>query len=1841
MPDIKDYLENLSSDKKALLALKALRNKSSRVEEIPSTSISAIPRVDGLNRFPLSFAQQRIWFLEQFEKGSSRYNFCNAYKIKGKLDLRALEYALNQIIKRHEVWRTTFQYFEGEAMQIVSPEVKINIKVIDMKEKAEEEVYDFVQGITENIVDLTKLPLIDPIIINISEDEQLFLWVTHHIINDGGSIGNFVIELEQFYNNFETDKLSKLSDISIQYGDFSLWQRNWLKGSILENQIEYWKKKLGGELPVLELPTDRIRQAIKTTNADFVYANINKELRDKLKNLGIKEGCTTFMTLLTAFKVLLYRYTGQEDIIVGSPISNRKGRELEGLIGFFANTIVLRTRVEGELSFSELLNRVKETSLEAYEYQDVPFEKLVDELQVKRDLSNTPIFQVMFTYESDEDKIPNLLGVEVEPYSVEGKTGSFDITLYLTESDQGIKLKLSYNPDLFDEITVQRLLRHYEILLSSATENPSGLISELPILPEEEEQKLILEWNDTSFKFTEATGIHGLFEEQVKLVPYSIAATFEGKSYTYRELNEKSNQLANYILSKGISKGKKIALYMDRSLELLVGLIAILKSGAAYVPIDPTYPRDRIGYMFKEAQVFLVVTTSDLVLEVDGLKDLDKFCIDTQWDLVTNCSFENPEVDISPENAAYIIFTSGSTGKPKGVVIEHRNILNYAQGILKNMEFTPGLSYAIVTTFAADLGLTTLWGALCSGGELHIITYDRAADPESFAEYFRKNSIDVLKIVPSHFEALKGIANLRDIIPNKCLIFGGEASNWDIISKIRAIKPECRIINHYGPTETTVGTLIYNIMDRGFNDSLNNVPLGRPLPNTRTYILDTSMQLVPIGVAGELYIGGEGVTSGYLNRPEVTAEKYVPDLFGTEPGKSLYRTGDLAKYLPDGNIEFLGRLDGQVKIRGYRIEIGEIETLLRNHNLLKDCVVIVREDKPGEKQLIAYVVLKVENNENYSAGILREYLKKQLPNYMVPAAFVQLKVIPLNANGKIDRLSLPMPDNNRRESEDGFVAPRNKEEANMVKIWSQVLEIKKIGIDDNFFDLGGDSFKAIKVVRSIGSKVGVMELFRNPTIRELAVHLSSNNSKKRNVLHELTKPIPMNRKVVSLICVPYGGASAITFQPLANVMPRNYSLYSVELPGHDYSCPDEALVSLEESANRCFEEIKANVKGPIVLYGHCLGGSLVMILAKMLEAAGIKVDGILMGAIFPSPRLSNKFFDFWAKIFPNVLSEKGYRDLLKSVGGLNDTISADESKFMLRNLRHDSIESEEAFTKFYNNEEKTKFKAPITCVVGQSDRMTEFYQERYKEWGDFTETVDLKVIDFAGHYFQKHQALELSNIIEEKVDLWQGRVVPSSKDVEIDTMAEDTYKIKTSMEKQINPSMKLFLIVAVAQLISSLGSILSGFATGIWVYKQSGALSEFAMMFLIGLLPTILLLPLSGAIADRVDRRLILILCDMATALTSLWLFILLSSNNLQLFHIYIIIVVGSVAGAFKRPAYMAAITQISPKKYFMQANSISQFSGAIGGIMAPVFGGIFIEIIGFKGIVVIDFLTFLIAIATLIFVKFPNTMFRRQEEPIIKEIIGGWNFIIKRKSLVAMVIFFIVCNFFESMFDVIVTPLCLTFSKPSSLGIILAFSAIGTLVGSIIMMVTGGVKKRAKGMVGFMIFSAISIMVAGLKPSAVFVSIALFGFGLSVALVDIHWQSIIQVKVGLELQGRVFAINQMLAWSMRPFSYISAGVLADHVFEPIMKGNNTISQKLGPVIGSGVGRGMGLMLIIAGGILFVWTIIGFKYKPLCEMDDILLDAVPDAITVKDKDILQELADKKVKGITRNQVEVV
>ena len=1818
-----------------------VRKLGKYIDNTEKSKYSSIKSVAKKEFYKVSSAQKRMFALYQFAKEETNYNIPSVMIIEGRLEKNKVEESFRKLIERHEAFRTSFELIDDEIMQKIHDEAEFNLEYEEVNEASEDTVKAIVGDFIKPF-DLSKAPLLRAKLVKLKksaepEKEQHMLMVDmHHIISDGTSISIIMDEFTRLY------KGESLEELKIQYKDYSAWENEMLNSEIMKKHEEYWINMFSKGIPVLNLPTDFPRPSLQSFEGKTINFKLDKEYAKKIKKMCKANGVTLYMALLAAYNVLLSKYSGQDDIVVGSPIAGRPHADLQSVVGIFINTLAMRNYPEGEKTFSEFLKEVKKNALGAYENQDYQFDKLVEKLDIKRDLSRSALFDTMFVLQNTNNKEIALDDISIKPYEFENKVSKFDLTLVAAEANEEIDFTLEYCPKLFKKETAERMIEHYKNILKEALDNPGIKLSDIRMLSEEEERAILVKFNDSKVDFPDIKGIHQLFEKQAEQVPDSIAASFEGRDYTYKELNEKANQLANYINTLGVHIGGKVAIYMERSLEIITALLGVLKSGAAYVPIDPAYPKDRIESILIESDVSVIITTSALAEEIENIERIDRLCIDSEWNLIEGYSKENLNIDILPSSPAYIIFTSGSTGKPKGVVIKHKNIINYTQGILKELKVERGLSFAIVTTFAADLGLTALWGALCSGGQLHIISYDRAADPGSFEEYFKNNSIDVLKIVPSHFDALRAAANIENLIPNKYLIFGGEASNWETIACIKAVKPECKIINHYGPTETTVGVLTYRISELPEKDSLHSVPIGKPLANSKAYILDKFMRPVPVGITGELYIGGEGVTSGYLNHPELTAEKYVTNEF--KRNEKLFRTGDLARYLKDGNIEFLGRIDNQVKIRGYRIEIGEIETIIKNYPSVQDSVVIVREDKPGEKYLAAYIVSKVGSAEEYSETNLREHLKKLLPKYMLPAVYVKLQTIPLTANGKVDRYALPAPDLYQRNLENGFKAPETKEEIEMSRIWSKVLGIEKISIDDDFFDLGGDSFKAIRLVRSISNTLGVMELFKNSTIRELTAYLSKDTLAEefianRTMLHELTRPIDEKNKAVSIICLPYGGGSAISYQPLANCMPKNYSLYAVELPGHDFSCPDEQLASIEDSAARCFEEIKQKVKGPIVLFGHCLGASMAVLLTYMLEEAGMQVDGVFMSAMFPAPRITNKFFKVWNKIFPDMLSDRDNQDMLKTIGGLNKDISHDETEFIVRNLKHDLKESTKCFTELYADTEKSKFKAPISCVVGDSDRTTEFYQERYKEWEHFSESVDLKVIKYAGHFFFKNQAEELANIIKEKVELWQKQALPSmQQSVQPKTIklsegkekVENRARSKTINKKQAVPSMKLFLIVAIVQIISEIGTILSGFGSGVWVYKQTGVLSQFAIMFLFGVLPAIVMLPISGAIVDRFDRRIILILSDILSAACSLSLLIMICNNSLHIWQIYVFTVVAAISNTFRQPAYMAAITQISPKMYLMQANSVAQFSGAIGGIIAPICGGVFMDFIGFKGLVTIDLITFVISMITLALIRFPDTMFTRLEEPIMKELSGGWNFIIKRRSLVIMVLFFLVSNFLMSIFDVTMTPLILSYSNSTVLGIVSAFSGAGALVGSIAMLITGGTKKRAKGMVGFVISLAVSIIIASIRPLPVFAAIALFGFSFSLAVVNIHWQSLIQVKVGLELQGRVFAINQMMVSVLRPVSYITAAILADKVFEPIMSYSIFNSPIICAVLGTGAGRAMRVTLFIAGAVLLIWSIMGFKYKPLSEMDDILEDAVPDVIIIKDKDKLQEMADRKI-----------
>jgi len=1028
---------------------------------------------------PLSFAQERLWFLDQLGPGNTAYGIPVAYRLQGSLDVAALEWSLNEIVRRHEVPRTTFAVVDGRPVQVIAPEMRLTLPVEDLRglpeAEQEAEVERWATEEAQHPFDLAQGPLLRAALLRLDEEEHVLLLTMHHIVSDGWSMGVFNRELAALYEAFSAGKPSPLPELPLQYADFVVWQREWLQGEVLEEQVAYWRQHLGNDLPVLELPIDRPRpvaQSFRGAHRSFVLSG---DLTESLKALSRREGVTLFVTLLAAFKTLLYRYTGQEDTIVGSPIAGRNRSEIEGLIGFFVNTLVLRTDLSGAPTFRELLGRVREVTLEAHAHQDLPFEKLVEVLQPERDLSHNPLFQVMFAFQNAPMEALVLPGLTVVPLEVESKAAQFDVTLSMEETGQGLKGVVEYNTDLFDGVTIERMIGHFETLLEGVVVNPEQRLWELPLLTEAEHHRLLVEWNDTRAEYPQDKCIHQLFEEQVERTPGAVAVVFEGEQLTYAELNRQANQLAHYLQKLGVETEVLAGICVERSLEMVVGLLGILKAGGAYVPLDPAYPKERLAFMLEDTQAPVLLTQERLV---EGLPEHEArvVCLDADWEAIAGESTENPDSGVTVDNLAYVIYTSGSTGRPKGVLLAHRGLSIVSGAQIRTFGLGPGDRVLQFASLSFDAATFEIFMALRVGVTLCLGTQESLLPGPTLIEMLQDLGVTIVTLTPSALASLpiEGLPDLHTIT------VAGEACSADLVARWAEGR---RFFNLYGPTEATIWTTAAECVDGS-----HKPPIGHPVDNTEIYLLDTYLHPVPVGVPGELHIGGVGLARGYLNRPGLTAQKFIPNPFSDRPGARLYKTGDLARYLPDGNIEFLGRIDHQVKIRGFRIELGEIEAVLGQYPAVRETVVLAREDTPGDKRLVAYVVPRDEQIPVISE--LRRFLKEKLPDYMVPSTFVTLDVLPLTPNGKVDRRALPAPDAAGLERETVFVAPRTPIEEELAQMWRDILGIEQVGIHDSFFDLGGHSLLATQVVSRVREvyhvEMPVRSLFEAATVANLA-----------------------------------------------------------------------------------------------------------------------------------------------------------------------------------------------------------------------------------------------------------------------------------------------------------------------------------------------------------------------------------------------------------------------------------------------------------------------------------------------------------------------------------------------------------------------------------------------------------------------------------------------------------------------------------------------------------------------------------------------------------------------------------
>ena len=1059
--------------------------------------IQTVPRE---GKLPLSFAQQRLWFLQQLSPDSPSYNLLLVLLLGGSLNVVVLEQSLSELIRRHEIFRTTFPMVDGKPVQVIAPPTTLTLPVEDLQGLSAQEqtaqIRQMAKSFASKPFSLALGPLVQFTLLQLGSQEYVLLLKMHHIVYDGWSHGIFIHELSQLYEAFTKGLPNPLAELPIQYADFAVWQRQWLTGVVLNQQLNYWKQQLADAPLVLELPTDRPRPPVQTGRGGVECFQLHHDLTQRLKHLSLESEASLYMTLLAAFFVLMSRYSGQLDIVVGSPIANRNRPEIESLIGFFVNTLALRVDLSGNPIFRDFHAQVRQTTLSAYAHQDLPFEVLVEKLQPDRDLSRNPLVQVMFTVQNAPKSSGDLPGLTIQnmPLPLD-ETAKFDLQLHCSEVPEGLEGIWSYSNDLFDATTITRISRHFQTLLEAIVANQEARISSLPLLTQAEQHQLLVEWNNTQTQYQLDKCIHQLFEEQVRKTPHSVAVVFEDEELTYQELNQRANQLAHYLQSLGVGPEVLVGICVERSLEMVVSLLGILKAGGAYLPLDPALPQESLTFRLQDAQVPILLTQKGLLKREDAQVQTVLY-LDADWELIAQESEANPNSKVIPQNLAYVLYTSGSTGQPKGVAIEQRQILNYLHAILDKLQLPIGASFATVSTFAADLGNTAIFPALCTGGCLHIVSQERATDPKALAEYFGHHPIDCLKITPAHLATLLASKASDSILPRQCLVLGGEAASWVEIEKIQQEAPNCRILNHYGPTETTVGVLTYPVLSKQANYNSKTVPIGRPIANTQVYILDCHQQPVPIGVPGELHIGGASLARGYLNRPDLTTEKFI-NQFNDIINTRLYKTGDLVRYLSDGNIEFLGRLDRQVKIRGFRIELSEVETAIAQHPAVRETVVMAREDIPGRKYLAAYIVSN--HSETLTSKTLRDFLKKKLPSYMVPGAFVMLNALPLTLNGKVDHRTLPIPDTASQELETTFVAARTWLEELLARIWCEVLHRQQVSIHDNFFELGGDSILSILIIakaKQAGLQLTPKQIFQHQTIAGLAAVGSTTGTRK-------------------------------------------------------------------------------------------------------------------------------------------------------------------------------------------------------------------------------------------------------------------------------------------------------------------------------------------------------------------------------------------------------------------------------------------------------------------------------------------------------------------------------------------------------------------------------------------------------------------------------------------------------------------------------------------------------------------------------------------------------------------------
>ncbi len=1321
------------------------RVETNRERELNDQLVQTIQPISRQQKLPLSYFQEQLWFLVQVNPGIPFYNESTAIHINNRLNVAALSQSFSEIIKRHEILRTTFVIKDGQPVQnVIALPPTFKLPIVDLRTVPHEqaEALLLANEQAKRPFDLTEGPLVRAILVQIDEAQFRLFVTAHHIVADGFCLYNiFMQELVILYKAFSTGESLSLPELPIQYADFAHWQ--WQQ--TFEEQLSYWKTVLGNNPPMLQLPTDHPRPVKPTFRGAKQNLTLSQSLTTKLKQLNQQEGVTLFMTLLTTFKTLLYRYTGQDDMVIGTFADCHNRSELENVMGHFVNTLVLRTDMSGNPTFKQLLARVREVTLGAYSHHDLPFQKLVEVLNPVRNANQNPFFEVALTVEPPAmSALDSDLNWTLYQYDdgIDTDTARFDLSFGFEERTNEIIGRIEYSTELFDAVTIERMIGHFQTLLEGIVTNPQQRISELPLLTERERHQLV-EWNDTQADYPKDKCIHQLFEAQVETTPEAVAVVFEDQQLTYRELNTKANQLAHYLQTLGVKPEVLVGICVERSIEMVIGLLGILKVGGAYLPLDPAYPKARLAFMLEDAQVLVLLTQSSLKKKLPETK-AQVVCLDVEAETLSRLSYENLISGVTPTNLAYVIYTSGSTGNPKGVQIGHSSLLNF----LTSMQKQPGLTEAdvllAITTISFDIAALEIYLPLIVGAKIVLARRFDVNDGEKLLEKLNHDGITIMQATPATWHSLV-MAGWKTRLKLKILC-GGEALPRELA--IQLLEKGQTLWNLYGPTETTIWSLMFQV-----TDATAPISIGQPIANTQVYILDRYLQPVPIGVQGELHIGGAGLARGYLNRPDLTGEKFIKNPFSDNQNSRIYKTGDLARYLPDGNIEYLGRIDNQVKIRGFRIELGEIEAVLAQHPLVTENAVIVHEASKTDKRLVAYLV--PHQGQVIENTALRDFLKERLPDYMIPSAFVTLENLPLTPNGKIDRRALSqLSVSNYPLSEKTFVAPRTSDEELLAGIWGSVLNVERVGVHDNFFELGGHSLLAVSLLAQIeqqfGKQLPLAALFQGATIAELALQLNSTDTTNSWAPLVAIQPHGTKRP---FFCLPGAGGNVLYYYQLAHHMGIDQPFYGLQAVGLDGETAPETRV--EDMAIHYLQEIQTiQPQGPYLLGGHSFGAWVALEISKQLQLKGEKVARL---AIFDTTVPFNQPIGIdwdeaqWITDVAHIIGSLLDRELEVSYAEFQQLETQAQFSYLHEILKQNgwliSIKQLQALVKIFKANCQTNyvpqaipatplslFKARDIPLVSQASTQMESFSQHLKQeaswgWGQYAEgLVDIHVV---------------------------------------------------------------------------------------------------------------------------------------------------------------------------------------------------------------------------------------------------------------------------------------------------------------------------------------------------------------------------------------------------------------------------------------------------------------------------------------------------------------------------------